>query len=376
MPSRWPSSSPAVATLNNRIFAFSCFLLCLLITLASSTNADAEAQQTASSLWVADVGERRLAASSKPRLALQLDDFILADFAILSGLDGSLTAIDRANGQTRWTLGSRDPLSGHSGSDSRSIPLSTALTPLVGSYYGKRQISLASMLAGPSDEEKSDAAKHFPPMESLPSRMRHLLGSAGMYVVEPGSSGRLYLLTAPEETELDYRHRRARLQRLPLTLPQLVGLSPFSFPGDKGRVFTGSKRTRLLRIDVFTGHLDRSWEADGAEFGPSADCADDSGDGRRWIYLARTDYTLSISMPRRARLSQTLHYSVYSHQSSDGEVAARWLNRHRGSQATAGEIILPVDLDRDGRGSAKVSGWNVSATGTVHAWTTQVESQV
>lgn len=382
MPIRRAASMPATATA--RFCQLAYFLACLLLVV--SLNQISLAQKIGRhGPTGAGTRPQGIAAASSPEssLAAQLDDFILADFAILSGLDGSLTAIDRATGQTRWTLkGQATASSRHAANDAQ---LPSSFGPLIGSHYGKRQSSLASMLAASSEDKDDEHTPSNSPLEGLPARTRHLLSHSGMYVVEPGSSGRLYLLTSTQDTDDagDVHHQRsnkARLQRLPLTLPQLVGLSPFSFPGEKGRIFTGSKKTRLLRIDVFTGELDRTWDADGSEVSSAFDHEEEGDNVYRWTYLARTDYTLSISVARRPHLAQTLHYSTYSHQSSDGDVASRWLDQHRGTSAprhaVGSNLILPAGLDKDGRGSAKIAGWNISATGTRQAWSKAMDSQV
>ncbi|CAO1637746.1 unnamed protein product [Parajaminaea phylloscopi] len=386
MPQRRSPSSAMAAKATpapTRLFSLAWFLLCLFTALGASANSSqVEPEQTrSSSARISGVERRGLPIAAQSLPGAHLDDFVLADFAVLSGLDGSLTAIDRATGKTRWRIGAEDTQFDQGPLHEPPVAPRSVLTPLVGSFYGKRRASLASMLSAADDEdEETSASIKFPPLEGLPSRTRHLLGTAGMYVVEPGSSGRLYLLTGPEDftsdTRSDSHHGKARLQRLPLTLPQLVALSPFSFPGDKGRVFTGSKRTRLLRIDVFSGEIDRSWEADGGELGIFADPHEEGEATQRWTYLARTDYTLSISIPRRPHLSQTLHYSSYNHQSSDGDVATRWLDSYRSAQGGQGEAIFPEGLDRDGHGSAQISCWNLSSSGQVHAWTASIDSQV
>lgn len=92
------------------------------------------------------------------------------------------------------------------------------------------------------------------------------LQELGLYVVEPGS-GQVYVLSTLSsisfEDRIDpYHNKKTSMSKLPLTLPQLVELSPFSFPGDASRVFVGHKSTSLVELDVRSGKI-------GAVFGGS-----------------------------------------------------------------------------------------------------------
>ncbi|CAO1614174.1 unnamed protein product [Sympodiomycopsis kandeliae] len=337
-----------------------------------------------------------------------IDGYTLGDIVLVSGVDGSLTALDRNQGNVRWTLDSSTSRISETSPPKASTRLSqtsSAFAPLIATEYGKRRATLANILAASGEQDDNDDdgstydqggnantgfASGSP--DGLPSRTRHLLNTVGMYIVEPGSSGTLYLLTSPKQQQSSSTDdkgnkesdTKACVQRLPLTLPQLVALSPFSFPGDKGRVFTGSKTTKLLRIDPLSGQLDRTWEADGAELESLLYQSDDQGCDR-WAYLARTDFTLSISLPRRPHLSQTLHYSTYAPQSSDADLAARWRHVYSDSRSSQsnfgavadGKVILPTGLDRDGRGVAKVTTWNTGRSGSAQpAWAKELQSQV
>ena len=66
-----------------------------------------------------------------------------------------------------------------------------------------------------------------------------------LYIIEP-QSGDIYVLPKPDEP----------LQRLPFTMSQLVDMSPFDLPGDdERRVFVGKKETSLLVLELETGRL-------------------------------------------------------------------------------------------------------------------------
>lgn len=379
----WPKGLPRLLT-----------LLCFVFYLLTASQPSKAAEPSRRQIRAANDAAPAAASPLHTTLPLaasfsssSLDGYTLADLVLVSGIDGSLTALDRATGRSRWTLSAGHAIDNRPKDSSEVASLKNpTFSPLVHTEYGKRHSSLASILAASHDEdEDGDESFGDHRFDGLPSRTRHLLKNAGMYIVEPGTSGRLYLLTSPNDDENDDTEAsRARLQRVPLSLPELVALSPFSFPGDRGRVFTGSKRTRLVRIDPATGQIDRSWEADGSELYGDLDHDNEGEDYAKWAYLARTDYTLSISLPRRPHLSQTLHYSSYAPQSSDGEVAARWLQRYSDTTLQSddssfgdGKLIMPAGLDREGRGQARVIGWNTSTDQVVeHAWTSEVQSQI
>jgi serine/threonine-protein kinase/endoribonuclease IRE1 len=66
------------------------------------------------------------------------------------------------------------------------------------------------------------------------------------YIVEP-QSGDIYVTTSNSPT--------APLQRLPLSMSQLVDLSPFSFGEADSRVFIGRKKTSILLVELETGRV-------------------------------------------------------------------------------------------------------------------------
>lgn len=66
-----------------------------------------------------------------------------------------------------------------------------------------------------------------------------------VYLVEP-QSGDIYIMATPDSP----------LQRLPFSMPQLVDMSPFSFPSDDDRrMFVGRKETSLLLVELDTGRV-------------------------------------------------------------------------------------------------------------------------
>lgn len=70
------------------------------------------------------------------------------------------------------------------------------------------------------------------------------------YVVEAGS-GAIFARSS------------GRLRRLPMTLPQLVDLSPYQAPGTEGHLMVGRRSTSLVGLDLATGRLEGVFGADG-----------------------------------------------------------------------------------------------------------------
>ncbi|KAN0061132.1 bifunctional endoribonuclease/protein kinase ire1 [Thecaphora frezii] len=281
---------------------------------------------------------RTLPSSMRPSIPA---DLVLSNIVILTSVEGGLFALDRTTGEQLWSL---SPHSSHS-SDS-------LLRPLVTGFYGKDQKSFADIAQGLGPSLFSDFASG-----SLAE-----LEAAGIYIVEPSSAGDIYVLSSkpPRNYAKDGADSGAdrgqesgakvSLDKLPLTLPQLVELSPFSFAGDDSRVFVGQKQTTLVELDVRTGKL-------GAVFGgreggvwcgarahqpaaPSAQdrkgsadadaCIDDEPafgampEANEWAYVGRTDYTLNIHSRNSPELLQTLHFSTFAPNAGDRDIQSIW----------------------------------------------------
>lgn len=66
-----------------------------------------------------------------------------------------------------------------------------------------------------------------------------------IYVIEP-QSGEIYVMASPGSP----------LQRLPLSMPQLVEMSPYTMSGtDSEKIFVGRKETSLLLVELETGRI-------------------------------------------------------------------------------------------------------------------------
>lgn len=70
-----------------------------------------------------------------------------------------------------------------------------------------------------------------------------------IYAIEPHSDGDIYVFVKDADAAA------GTLQKLPLSISQLVSMSPFTFPGDTSRIFVGRKESRLVGVDLKTGKL-------------------------------------------------------------------------------------------------------------------------
>lgn len=224
-----------------------------------------------------------LAANSLIR-PTSIRDLDLSHLALVSTVQGSLIAIDRNDGKVLWNL---DPTTQHDNNGN-------GFEPLVGSSYGERaQHSSFANLIKAASLDQSNGGKDSEALKEL--------RQSGLYLIEPSSQGEIYVLTTDDESASDDDDKgeagTPRIEKLPLDIPQLVELSPFSFPGDPSRVFVGRKKAKLVEIDLKSGKI-------GAVFGgeegvwcgsPSeGGCSDDSESGNDgsdepdWAYVGRT----------------------------------------------------------------------------------------
>lgn len=134
----------------------------------------------------------------------------LLDIVLVASVDGRLHALNRTSGQALWSMSSfSSPIPSNS-----SIP--PALIPLVRTDH----VEYDPDLTDESDIQET-------------------------YIIEP-QSGAIFIMTNPSSP----------LKRFPLTVSELVDMSPFSFSGDEGhRMFVGRKETSLLLIELETGKI-------------------------------------------------------------------------------------------------------------------------
>lgn len=128
--------------------------------------------------------------------------FELSDLVIVSTLDGKLHGLDRTTGKWNWTL--NDP------------NLKTE---------GLINLSLVQSHHLPDPTQDHDE----------------------LYAIEPHNDGDLYVFIRSPSS--------SKLQKLPLSVSQLVHLSPFTFPSDSSKMFVGKKDSHLIGIDLKNGQV-------------------------------------------------------------------------------------------------------------------------
>ncbi|KAI0922527.1 hypothetical protein AcV5_009475 [Taiwanofungus camphoratus] len=229
----------------------------------------------------------------------QLD---LLDIVLVASVDGKLHALNRTSGDSIWSMAS----------SSGASP--ATLGPLVRTQHPDIDPDLID----------DDSIHH------------------ELYVVEP-QTGDIYVMSSSDSP----------LQRLPFSVPQLVDMSPFSFPAeDDGRVFVGKKETSLLLVELETGRVKATlnsecpWDpfeslGEPVEFDLDLDELDGTkppkfSSNPTEVFIGRTDYYISI-YTRPARPSavrppvQNLTFSTYGPNNQDH--ALQSLYRHTADNA-------------------------------------------
>ena len=238
------------------------------------------------------LGEPREPRIVQPLSPIDHADLELSHIALVATVDGALHGIDRSTGQEVWVVG--DEMLGR---------------PLVFSSYGKHQRSF---------DEIVDDARATGDTDTL-----RALRGAGIYVVEPSAGGDLYMLRIRDNDA------RPHLERLPLSLPQLVDLSPFSFSSDDTRIYVAQKHTRLVELNVFTGKIGAVFDSTNMGACPYTSGARHHAVESPWIFIGRTDYTLTVYVRHAPEATQTVSYSVYAPNTADNEIGSLWLSGHQ-----------------------------------------------
>lgn len=144
-------------------------------------------------------------------------DLELLPIVLVASVDGKFHALNRTTGAVIWSMPSTatatTPPEVNSGGTPTPVP--SALDPLV----------------------RTKHVEYDPDFDEDPT-------SQETYIIEP-QSGDIYVSSSPSGS----------LQRLPLSMPQLVDMSPFSFGDGDRRVFVGRKKTSLMVLELETGRV-------------------------------------------------------------------------------------------------------------------------
>ncbi|GJN92612.1 hypothetical protein Rhopal_005647-T1 [Rhodotorula paludigena] len=243
------------------------------------------------------------------RYAEEAPGFQLSPLVLAVTVDGQVHALKRETGQWVWTLHDDGGIA--AGGTGRGPDR-------------KHRHGAQDAIGGPLVRSAS-RRKRPPPSASAANGRTNETGvvlaegeieNDETYIIEPAGNGDIYV----------YSRSTGALDKLPMSVQQLVAESPFRFSGDSSRLFSGSKNTRFVGVDLKTGRLV-------GVFGSNAGwCEWDEGDeliaGARSVdqdfeedidrrpedllYMARTEYQLSIYDSTSSAPLQTLSYTTYT----------------------------------------------------------------
>lgn len=302
-----------------------------------------------------------------------VEELALSPIVLVVTVDGNVHALQRETGRWVWTLhddgGAESPNGNEGDSDSdkeRRARVGEALGgPLVrgrGRKAERREKERErNWRAGVSTRNESGLVTG---SKSLEEGIREDEEEDEVYVIEPHSQGDIYLYTRGKNLKKDAGGNDEStsgsggvLQKLPLSMQQLVALSPFTFPTDSSRMFVGRKETKLVGVDLRTGRLvgvfgsGSGWcEWDEAKEGrvrTEEECEEEiSRRPEDLLYMARTgefpilgddsslvkltfrptqpEYHLSIYSKSSSSLLQTLTYSTYTSSSPGSTLQSQW----------------------------------------------------
>ncbi|GAA5935032.1 hypothetical protein JCM3775_004680 [Rhodotorula graminis] len=243
--------------------------------------------------------------------------FRLSHLVLTVTVDGQVHALKRDTGQWVWTLHDDGgiALGGVGGGargarDARRSSAGDAIHgPLVQSQ-GRRRRGGAAATRGGSAAAPNETGVDVGDADDA------AVEDDETYIIEPTGAGDIYV----------YSRSTGGLDKLPLSMQELVALSPFRFPGDASRMFSASKNTKFVGVDLKTGRLvgvfgsNAGWcewdDADELMTGGRAVEKDYEEDidqrPHDLLYMARTEYHLSIYDTTSALPLQTLSYTTYS----------------------------------------------------------------
>ena len=221
-------------------------------------------------------GSGRDAGLSTPLHARSLQDWEVEDFVLLATVDGSIHARDRKTGAPRWEL--------------------EVDRPMVETIY--------------HTQNKSELDGERPEHDFL-------------WIVEPSQDGDIYIYN---------QGGIGGLQKLHLTIKQLVAdMSPYE-SADPAVVYNGEKRTKLYTVDATTGIISKVFGAGGALSKEprcprpgGLDVLDDEecGTGGTFV-LGRTEYTISIQNRDTTEPICTIRYSEWGPNTRDGDLHSQY----------------------------------------------------
>ena len=223
-------------------------------------------------------GSSKSAGLSTPLNARSLQDWEVEDFVLLATVDGSIHARDRKTGAARWEL--------------------EVEAAMVETTYHSQNKSLL-------DQSK--------------------LEYDFLWIVEPSQDGDIYIYN---------QGGLGGLQKLHLTVKQLVAdMSPYESV-DPAVVYNAEKRTKLYTVDATTGIINKVFGS-GSGDSPSREprcpkpggleVLDDEECGSRGSFvLGRTEYTITIQNRDTTEPICTIKYSEWAPNTRDGDLHSQY----------------------------------------------------
>ena len=207
-----------------------------------------------------------------PQTARSLQDWEVEDFVLLATVDGSIHARDRRTGAPRWKL--------------------EVDRPMVETTYHHRNKS----------EDGALSEYEF------------------LWIVEPSRDGDIYIFN---------QARNGGLQRLHMTVKQLVeDMSPYESI-DPAVVYNAEKRTKLYTVDARSGKITKVFGAAGESRKHQPRCPkpggleslddEECGPGGSFV-LGRTEYTIEIQNQKTTEPICTLMYSEWGPNNRDEDL--------------------------------------------------------
>ena len=221
---------------------------------------------------------------------------IPAGLLFVSTLDGQLHAVDAQNGNYLWAFGSGESLL-------RSQPATSVIG--VPDTRSTVDVSDWDVMRGVEDEEDRMEQQHSQgePVDSQPSDIDHL--------IIPGINGQLFFST-----------RAGQLQRLPVTVNELVAASPFK---SDDRMYVGRKSSAFILLDRRTGKVKRVLSEYGERvYNTDSDSQSDieeSVDESELIWIGRRDLSVHAYHATQGKRWNVSLSEYFSHL--DGAAAAR-----------------------------------------------------
>ena len=208
--------------------------------------------------------------------ARSLQDWEVEDFVLLATVDGSIHARDRKTGAPRWEL-------------EVDMPMVETV------YHTNTSIGV--------DGERPE--------------------HDFLWIVEPSQDGDIYIYN---------QGGLGGLQKLHLTIKQLVAdMSPYE-SADPAVVYNGEKKTKLYTVDAMTGTISKVFGAGGSLTKEprcpkpgGLDVLDDEACGTGGTFvLGRTDYIVSIQNRDTAEPICTIKYSEWGPNTRDGDLHSQY----------------------------------------------------